>query len=101
MIEKPGPNETDIEGKWIDVNGEIVGDPARNRIDRLTSEYLQKLGKDATGWDTLYRDPTDGRLWEEIYRSGHMHGGGPPSLFNISEAKAKEKYPTLFKVSEK
>ena len=25
---------------------------------------LKKLGHDRSGWDTLYRDPASGKLWE-------------------------------------
>jgi len=38
-------------------------------------------------WETLYRDPNDGRHWEP-----HSDWHGPPCLTNITFDAAKEKY---------
>lgn len=95
-IEKPKPDETLIVGDWIEIAGAVSGDSACKRIQNLTTDYLTELGKDESGWDTLYRDPEDGRFWERIYRMSHMHGGGPPALLNLSEKDAREKYASLF-----
>jgi hypothetical protein len=43
----------------------------------LALSKLEKLGHDPSGWDTLYRDPATGALWEVIYPQSYMHGGGP------------------------
>ena len=43
-------------------------------------------------WETLFRDPDDGRYWERVYPQGDLHGGGPPQLQVIDEAEAKRKY---------
>jgi Immunity protein 27 len=62
------------------------------RIFALTQSRLVKVKTDASGWDTLYRDPTDGRFWELIYPQSHLHGGGPPELRNLTPDDAKQKY---------
>ena len=51
-----------------------------------------KLGGDASGWDVLFRDPTDGRLWELIYPQSEPHGGGPPQLRCLTADEARQKY---------
>ncbi|MGE0364310.1 MAG: Imm27 family immunity protein [Phycisphaerales bacterium] len=53
---------------------------------------LVRIGSSTDGWDTLYRDPGDNRLWELLYPQGHMQGGGPPTLRQISGSEAQAKY---------
>lgn len=48
-------------------------------IEAILSRF-QKIGHDWSGWDTLYRDPASGELWEIIYPKSEMHGGGPREL---------------------
>lgn len=77
------------------VGGEIVADENLIRIRALIADYLEEVGTDESGWSTLYRDPDDGRFWEQVFPYGYMHGGGPPSLVNLTEQKAREKYSGL------
>lgn len=86
------PNETLLTGKWVLSQGRVVGDATCERIDKLIGGYLVKLGHDQSGWDTLYRDPKDGRFWELIYPQSEMHGGGPPELRYLSPEEAAPKY---------
>lgn len=89
--------EVEIVGNWIEVDGRCVGDDACERVHHLTQDLLEKIGQspESGGWETLYRDPSDGRFWERTYLQGHMHGGGPPSLLNLSENEARKKYGQL------
>ena len=86
------PYETDLIGTWIERNGHVEGDLATNRINWLINERLERLGSDKSGWDILFRDPQDGRLWELTYPHSELHGGGPPRLTNIDLDIAKKKY---------
>ncbi|MBW2453417.1 MAG: hypothetical protein JRI68_02850, partial [Deltaproteobacteria bacterium] len=43
-------------------------------------------------WKTLFRDPSDGRLWERTYPEGHLQGGGPPMLSTVTEEQARRRY---------
>jgi hypothetical protein len=97
-IEKLRPDETELIGKWVEEDGRAARDPNCKRVHLLVDEYLEKIGVSAEsgGWDTLFRDPEDGRYWERIYLEGDGHGGGPPSLINLSEDEARRKYPALF-----
>lgn len=94
--EKLRSDETEIVCHWTFKDGKMVGDAACDRIDALVDYYLEKVGSDESGWDTLFRDPADGRLWERIYPMSHMHGGGPPALVHITDSDAKKKYANLF-----
>ncbi|MBL0317838.1 MAG: hypothetical protein IPP74_00790 [Alphaproteobacteria bacterium] len=85
-------SETEITGSWLMKEGRVINDEASYRINDLISTYLLKLGKDISGWNTLYRDPYDGRYWELIYPQSEIHGGGPPQLRCIKEEEIKNKY---------
>jgi hypothetical protein len=60
-------------------------------IDKRLSA-LWKVGHDISGWETLYRDPATGDLWEVTYPHSEMHGGGLRRLQAISLADARAKY---------
>lgn len=87
--------ETELIGKWI-VGGDtqVHGDETCERIKWLVNEVLTKVGysKAYGAWETLYRDPYDGRFWVKTYPQSEMHGGGPPALKCISEEEAESKF---------
>ncbi|MDD5305611.1 MAG: Imm27 family immunity protein [Elusimicrobia bacterium] len=85
-MKKLQPHETELIGAWVKGPDGIVGDAACQRIEWLVSEVLELIGveKDSGGWETLYRDPADGRCWLKSYPQGEFHGGGAPSLKNIA-----------------
>jgi len=85
-------NETVLEGAWTSKDGRVIEDPVSLRIKWLIGNWLRRKATDATGWDTLYEDPHDGRLWELIYPHSEMHGGGPPLLRVVTDADALLKY---------
>lgn len=86
------PSEKIITGKWVLEGSRPVADDVSKRILVLTNSYLVKLGSDASGWDALYRDPSDKRLWELIYPQSELHGGGAPQLRCVTTEEAKQKY---------
>lgn len=86
------PTETHLTGKWLPKDGRVIADDVCARIEELTRTYLRELGRDASGWDALFVDPADGRLWELIYPESGLHGGGAPELRHLSTQQAKEKY---------
>ncbi len=88
------PAEVDVIGHWVRGAGGLRSDEAALRIEWLTSAVLEKIADSpqAGAWETLFRDPADGRLWERTYPSGEMHGGGPPRLTLISRKDARAKY---------
>lgn len=89
---KIDPSEEQIRGTWVRDGNRARGDASCERIKELISNHLLELARDHTGWETLFVDPDDGRLWERTYPQGHMHGGGPPMLTHLSEEEAREKY---------
>lgn len=84
--------ESKLVGKWIYDNGVMRKDEITQQIEWLINNHLKKIATDETGWDVLYADPDDSRLWELTYPQSEMHGGGPPSLTYISNEEAKKKY---------
>lgn len=84
--------ETQITGKWLSRDGRVVVDETCERINELVRSHLKKLGHDASGWEVLYRDPDDGRLWELTYPQSELHGGGPPQLRCLTLDEARKKY---------
>ncbi|HEX8151856.1 MAG TPA: Imm27 family immunity protein [Thermoanaerobaculia bacterium] len=91
-MRKLGADETELVGSWLVKHGRTVNDDVANRIEWLTRGPLRRIATDASGWDTLFEDPGDGRLWERIYPASEMHGGGPPLLRVVSPEAARTKY---------
>jgi hypothetical protein len=85
-------SETEIRGAWVFVGGKMEADANAQRIADLVRKYLREVGRDPSGWDALYVDPGDGRLWELVYLESDSHGGGPPVLRNLSMSVARAKY---------
>jgi len=85
-------NETKIVGHWMFDGSKMIADENCKRIDWLRSNYLILISTDESGWLNLYQDPEDKRYWQLNFEHGEMHGGGPPSLILLSEAKAKAEY---------
>jgi len=92
MMNSLTPDEIELRGSWIAESGRVIKDDVAKRIEWLVEHSLRRLTTDSSGWDTLYRDPGDGRLWELIYPLSEMHGGGPPLLRNVSPEVARSRY---------
>jgi hypothetical protein len=89
-------NENDLVGSWIQGKDGLKVDQISERILWLIATNLHKVADSpkSGAWETLYRDPADGRLWERTYPNGETQGGGPPRLRNITAVEAREKYGT-------
>jgi len=70
----------------------MVPDASLIRIHTMVATKFEKIADGGGGWETLFRERTDGRLWERFYPSGEIHGGGPESLRRIDMASAEQKY---------
>lgn len=88
------PYETELVGKWVPGGNTLQADATCRRIEKLIAIHLTLIGsnEDSGGWDTLYRDPDDGRYWERTYPRSELHGGGPPQLRCLTLDEAKMKY---------
>ncbi len=84
--------ESSLIGRWLSDGSRVVADETCHRIDRLVADHLVLIGHSPDGWSTLFRDPSDGRLWERTYPDSHSHGAGPPSLCCVSLAQARAAY---------
>lgn len=91
-MKKIGKEEKLITGKWLYKDNIIVADENCNRINELIKTYLIKIDSDPSGWYTLYRDPSDNRMWELSYLQSDVHGGGPPQLSYLTLEEVKNKY---------
>lgn len=85
-------NVSEILCAWRLVDGRPEGNEGCRRIEELVRHGLREMARDSSGWDVLYLDPDDGRLWELTYPHSEMHGGGPPLLRVITSEKARTKY---------
>ena len=86
------PGETSLVGRWVVSGNGVAGDETCRRIRSLVASHLVELARTPDGWSALYRDPTDGRLWEHSYPQSELHGGGPPALVCITARQAKDAY---------
>jgi hypothetical protein len=91
-FEELQPAETRLDGRWIGEGSSAVGDAVEQRIRWLAAERLVALGSASGGWDWLFRDPRDGRLWELTFPQGSLHGSGPRRLAVVASDAAAEKY---------
>jgi hypothetical protein len=89
------PSETELVGQWRVVDGRVQSDEVCDRINWLVSAALKEVARDRSGWDRLFVDPTDSRLWEATYPNSGLHGGGPPQLRVLSRLEAERKYGQL------
>jgi Immunity protein 27 len=87
----PGPGETEIHG-WDVVNNRWARTREAARANWLIATVLTLIKRDDVQWTVLYRDPNDGRFWEETRPYGGMHGGGPVLLRVTSRAEAEATY---------
>ena len=85
-------DETHLVGSWKLVEGRMVEDEVSKRIKRLIREDLSPLASSGDGWNRLFRDRSDGRLWELTYPVSSTQAGGPPALTVIDEVSARGKY---------
>jgi hypothetical protein len=85
-------SEQQLRGAWIESPQGKRGDAVEQRIFWLISERLVALGSASDGWDWLYRDPRDGRLWELTYPEGSLLGRGPRQLALVLPEVAAAKY---------
>lgn len=92
MKKEINSDENKISGSWIETEEGVSKDETCNRIEYLTKHYLEKLAIDETGWEILYRDPIDDRLWVKSFPQSEMHGGGPPELQVIEAEEAQKKF---------
>jgi hypothetical protein len=88
-------HESDLVGAWALKDGKMMANATARRIQWLIEHQLVELGADSSGWDALYRDPSDGRLWELTYPQSDSHGGGPPRLTCIDSGEVQRKYGHL------
>jgi hypothetical protein len=93
-MDKLRPDEVVLTGAWVMDHGRMRKDSVCERIEWLIDQHLTKIAYSAQsgGWETLYRDPEDGRYWERTYPKSEMHGGGPPALVCLAAGEAEKKY---------
>ncbi len=52
------PEEVDLRGNWIvQKDRSVVADTTEQRIEWLTTQKLERIAKDWSGWETLYPRP--------------------------------------------
>ncbi len=86
-----GPDENVICGGWQVVEGRVVPDAALMRIQEFVQNHLQKVADASGGWESLFQNPLDGRLWELFHPRSEMQGGGPEALRCIDKESAERK----------
>jgi hypothetical protein len=85
-------NQFILKGRWQKSGHDIIEDNVAKYITILISTHLNKIAESDDGWSHLYQDPVDRRLWELLYENREWHGGGPPTLRNVSINYAATKY---------
>jgi hypothetical protein len=81
------PGEEELIGSWVETEDGVRADDVDRRIRNLVTTALDRLAASDDGWQALYRDPADGRLWVHAYPL-ELHGGGPQLLYRVDRAAA-------------
>jgi hypothetical protein len=89
------PEEHLLTGAMVGEGSTMSGDSAEMRVRWLVAHRLQAVARSADGWDWLFVDPGDARLWELTFPHGSLHGSGARRLAVISQADAVRKYPEV------
>jgi hypothetical protein len=84
-----------IVGEWLEKDGQVVANQECRIIQHLIADHFVRAGSREGGWTALFRDPTDGSLWELTYPHSERHGGGPPTLTQLTDQEARELYGHL------
>jgi Immunity protein 27 len=87
-------DETNLNGAWVTVGGQMIADATCRQIEWLTKHYVRKITDSSRpeGWETAYQDPKDGRYWEKTYPQSEMHGGGPPRPHVLTTDEYSRRY---------
>ncbi len=87
------PDESQLEGHWLKVDGTVIADETEKRIIWLIGSVLTMIAQsEHGGWIELYVDKSDGRKWELTFPHSEWHGGGPRSLTCVSDDYVRTKY---------
>jgi hypothetical protein len=86
------PDEERLDGAWLETPEGTVGDEVDRRIFWLVRHRLRPREIAHGGWDQLFVDPRDDRLWELTFPHGSLHGGGPRRLTHLAPELARAKY---------
>jgi hypothetical protein len=83
-----------LVGSWLETTSGVTRDETCKRIEWLVQHSLEHVADHpgSGAWESLFRDPADGRYWERSYPQGQMHGGGPPALRHVTEQEVNTKY---------
>jgi hypothetical protein len=92
--------ETELNGKWLFENGNVVGDETERRIWDFVRNRFARLADRDHGWVILYRDPVDRSLWELSLPQSGLQGGGPARLMRLTEDQAQDIYPGVVDANE-
>jgi hypothetical protein len=84
--------ERQLSGAWIETEDGVTPNAVDRRIFWLVTQRLVQRAMAQGGWEQLFVDPRDGRLWELTFPQGSLHGGGPRRLTLITRDAAIEKY---------
>jgi len=84
------PDTTIIRGFWLDLGSSMEKDSGWQRIEWLVRNRLEHVCEKDAQTGTLYRNPSDGKLWLFSRVAPHMRDGGPPLLELIDREKAVE-----------
>ncbi|MEP6990929.1 MAG: Imm27 family immunity protein [bacterium] len=86
-------HERDLAAGPDDASHRVENEALDARIFWLVTERLEPMATANGGWEQLFRDPRDGRLWELSFPRGSLHGGGHRRLACMTRDEAATRYP--------
>ena len=91
----PGPHR-DLGADEVELRGRFeeggAPDEVERRIRWLVAHRLDAVACADGGWEWLFRDARDGRLWELTFPEGSLHGSGPRRLTVATREHAAARY---------
>jgi Immunity protein 27 len=81
-----------LTGQWVMRDEKVVGGEVCEEIRRRIAKDLFEIGRDASGWDMLYRERSNDVLWELTYPHSELQA---EVLHNLRQSRSMRRRESM------